>query len=112
MRAKFGDQWPAAGEAIKREIAIVVIVTIEKSRLLITMEGNVCSVKIQDNLFGCFMEMFNKKINQEILDLLRVPGDAIVSISIFRILLKPEFQAIESAFPSQTMAWVLPEDGI
>jgi hypothetical protein len=58
------------------------------------MDRNVCCVKIQDNLFGFILEMFDKEINQEILDSLRVPGDAVISISIFRILLKPEFQAV------------------
>jgi hypothetical protein len=76
------------------------------------MDRNVCCVKIQDNLFGFILEMFDKEINQEILDSLRVPGDAVISISIFRILLKPEFQAIESAFPCQAMTRVLPENSI
>ena len=61
-RAQVTDQQVATAEDIERQIAVVIVVAMEEAIFLVTVQGRVGGIEVQDQPFGCLIVSGHKLI--------------------------------------------------
>jgi hypothetical protein len=89
-----------ATENVQRQIAVVVVVAMEKARFLLPMQWRVRGIQIQNDRSRHFVLGLQKQRDQQFIDGFRRIGDLVVAFGSRRTSGR-QFQPIQSAFPGE-----------
>ena len=96
-RAQFGGQQMPAAEHVERQIAVGVVVTVEKPLLLMAVQRIVGGVEIEGDLWRWRRMGIDKQVDKQGFDGRRIIADLVVTGR----LLAAQFQPVERRFASQ-----------
>jgi hypothetical protein len=87
--AQAGDEQVLAAEDIEREVAVVAVVAVEEAAFLMTVDGVVGRVEIEDDLLGRVGVRLQEQLDEEPLDRRLVMRDLVIARRLRPAQLKP-----------------------
>src|ERR1700677_2991473 len=84
----------SAAEHIKWQIAVAIVVGVEKPALLIAVQGVVGRVEVEGDLLGSFCMRLEKQVDKQALDRGRLVRD----LAIFRRRVVRQFEPVQRGF--------------
>jgi hypothetical protein len=78
-----------AAEHVERQVAVAVVVAVEKPAFLAAVDGIVGGVQVEGDARRCLGVGVQEQIDEQVLDRLRIVGDLAVAMIIDRRVLQP-----------------------
>jgi hypothetical protein len=94
---QLGRQQMRAAEDVQRQIAVAVIIAVKEAALLMSVQGVVGGIEIENDLRWRVLVRFHEQIDKQGFDLGPIPGDPVVALQLRSAQLQP----VERRFAGQ-----------